>query len=63
VNAKFVYLLGADVICAHVFLTSLTHQDIDVINLELALADLSVIEKRLERLKKGACPVACTYAC
>lgn len=27
--------------------------DIDVINLELALADLSQIEKRMERLKKG----------
>jgi ribosome-binding ATPase YchF (GTP1/OBG family) len=27
--------------------------DIDVINLELALADLGTIEKRLERLKKG----------
>lgn len=27
--------------------------DIDVINLELALADLEVISKRLERLKKG----------
>ncbi len=27
--------------------------DIDVINLELALADLVVIEKRVERLKKG----------
>jgi ribosome-binding ATPase YchF (GTP1/OBG family) len=27
--------------------------DIDVINLELALADLALIEKRLERLKKG----------
>ncbi|GIL60621.1 hypothetical protein Vafri_15154 [Volvox africanus] len=27
--------------------------DIDVINLELALADLGVIEKRVERLKKG----------
>ncbi len=27
--------------------------DIDVINLELALADLEVIAKRLERLKKG----------
>jgi ribosome-binding ATPase YchF (GTP1/OBG family) len=27
--------------------------DIDVINLELALADLAAIEKRLERLKKG----------
>lgn len=28
--------------------------DIDVINLELALADLSQIEKRMDRLKKGA---------
>jgi ribosome-binding ATPase YchF (GTP1/OBG family) len=27
--------------------------DIDVINLELALADLSQIEKRLDRLRKG----------
>lgn len=27
--------------------------DIDVINLELALADLGQIEKRMERLKKG----------
>jgi obg-like ATPase 1 len=27
--------------------------DIDVINLELALADLSQIEKRMERLQKG----------
>lgn len=27
--------------------------DIDVINLELALADLAQIEKRLERLRKG----------
>lgn len=31
--------------------------DIDVINLELALADLAQIEKRLERLKKGECVV------
>lgn len=28
-------------------------EDIDVINLELALADLGQIEKRLERLRKG----------
>ena len=27
--------------------------DIDVINLELALADIAQIEKRMERLKKG----------
>jgi len=27
--------------------------DIDVINLELALADLAQIEKRMDRLKKG----------
>lgn len=31
--------------------------DIDVINLELALADLAQIEKRVERLKKGECGV------
>ena len=30
--------------------------DIDVINLELALADLGQIEKRMERLKKGEQP-------
>jgi ribosome-binding ATPase YchF (GTP1/OBG family) len=28
--------------------------DVEVINLELALADIGQIEKRLERLKKGA---------
>ena len=27
--------------------------DVDVINLELALADLATVEKRMEKLKKG----------
>jgi hypothetical protein len=36
--------------------------DIDVINLELALADLGQIEKRLDRLRKGeACYCYVTY--
>ena len=30
-------------------------EDIEVINLELALSDLFQIEKRLERLRKGEC--------
>lgn len=36
--------------------------DIDVINLELAFADLAVIEKRLERLKKGEAVVVIAAA-
>jgi ribosome-binding ATPase YchF (GTP1/OBG family) len=43
--------------------------DIDVINLELALADLAQIEKRMDRLKKGeqrtpmhrTAPTACSH--
>lgn len=44
-------LCGAVLCCALCQVDPL--DDIDVINLELALADLGQIEKRMERLKKG----------